>query len=462
MPEQLPWQAEIIERIQWLVKLRWLAVIGAVIVISVASVRLPGVLPTIHLFALNGFIALYNLFFYLYVHEMRGWDQEHLKLRCSTVLIHAQIVLDLLCLTLLLHYSGGIESPFSAYYVLHIIIASILLSRVAAFGYAALATGLYALVAIGESSGILYHVHLAGIVDPDLYRRETYIIAAVFALATTLFFAVYIASSITSQLRQREIELAEARSVCQLRSDELGMANERLQELDKAKTYFLLTVTHELRAPVAAIQSYIDLILQGYVEADKQREVLQRSRNRTAELLELIADLLQMARVREMDAHRVELEQVSLATTMKEVLALLQGQADEKGQTVKTYVQSNLPAVQGREDHLKLIWTNLISNAIKYTPDEGQINIRIERNSDKGWVIGSVKDTGIGIPPDSLSRVFEEFYRTDEAKQMSARGTGLGLSITKRLIETYGGKIDVQSEMGKGTKFTFSMRAADD
>ncbi len=460
MRGQLPWQAEIIDRIKWLVKLRWLAVIGTVVAISVASWRLPGVLPLTQLFALNGFIALYNVFFYLYAHEMRVWDQEDLKLRCATVLVHAQIILDLLCLTLLLHYSGGIESPFFAYYVLHIILASILLSRLASFGYAALAVGLYSLIALGEYSGALHHIHLVSIVDPDLYRRETYIAAAIFALASTLSFAVYIASSITSQLRQREIELAEARNVCELRSDELAQANEKLKELDKAKTLFLLTVTHELRAPVAAIQSYLDLILQGYIEEEKQKEVLQRSRNRTAELLELIADLLQMARVRDLDVHQIEVEKVDMEATMREVLALMQGQADEKAQTIQVYVEPNLPAVQGREDHLKLIWTNLISNAIKYTPEKGRIDIRIERNADERFIVGSVQDTGIGIPSEALSRVFEEFYRTDEAKQMSARGTGLGLSITKRLIETYGGNIEVESELGKGTKFTFRMQRA--
>jgi len=460
MRGQLPWQAEIIDRIKWLVKLRWLAVIGTVVAISVASWRLPGVLPLTQLFALNGFIALYNVFFYLYAHEMRVWDQEDLKLRCATVLVHAQIILDLLCLTLLLHYSGGIESPFFAYYVLHIILASILLSRLASFGYAALAVGLYSLIALGEYSGALHHIHLVSIVDPDLYRRETYIAAAIFALASTLSFAVYIASSITSQLRQREIELAEARNVCELRSDELAQANEKLKELDKAKTLFLLTVTHELRAPVAAIQSYLDLILQGYIEEEKQKEVLQRSRNRTAELLELIADLLQMARVRDLDVHQIEVEKVDMEATMREVLALMQGQADEKAQTIQVYVEPNLPLVQGREDHLKLIWTNLISNAIKYTPEKGRIDIRIERNADERFIVGSVQDTGIGIPSEALSRVFEEFYRTDEAKQMSARGTGLGLSITKRLIETYGGNIEVESELGKGTKFTFRMQRA--
>ena len=109
--EHLPWRAELIDRIYWLVKLRWLAVLGTVVVVCVASVRLPGVLPVIHLLALSGLIALYNLFFYLYAHEIRVWTDADKKLKCATILVHAQIILDLLSLTLLLHYSGGGGKP---------------------------------------------------------------------------------------------------------------------------------------------------------------------------------------------------------------------------------------------------------------------------------------------------------------------------------------------------------------
>lgn len=458
--EHLPWRAELIDRIYWLVKLRWLAVLGTVIVICVASVRLPGVLPIIHLLALSGLIALYNLFFYLYAHEIRAWTDSDRKLKCATILVHAQITLDLLSLTLLLHYSGGVESPFFAYYVLHIILASILLSRLATLLYACMATFFYAMMVILESTGVVAHIHLAGILDPELYRRETYIAAAIFALASTLFFAVYIASSITSQLRERERELAEARNQCQIRSDALAEANQKLQELDQAKTRFLLTVTHELRAPVAAIQSFLDLILQGYVEPERVNDVLQRSRNRTAELLDLIADLLQMARVRELDTQHVQIEPVDMAAVMEEVYALLRGEAEEKEQVIDINVAPKLPPVSANEDHLKVIWTNLISNAIKYTPANGQIHIRIERNSDRRFVIGSVRDTGIGINAESLPHIFEEFFRTDEAKEVSARGTGLGLSITKRLVETYGGHMEVHSESGKGSTFSFTLPVA--
>jgi two-component system phosphate regulon sensor histidine kinase PhoR len=256
-------------------------------------------------------------------------------------------------------------------------------------------------------------------------------------------------------LRHRERELAEANLMCEFRSGELVDANQQLRNLDEMKTRFLRTVTHELRAPVAAIQNYLDLILQGYVKEEKQKEILERSRKRTEGLLELIADLLQMARIKEMDAQRVETEKVDMVSTMQEVLEFLRGEAEEKDQTIDVHLQPHLPLVEAREDHLQAIWTNLLSNAIKYTPDGGKIDIAI--GVDNGFVKGDVQDSGIGISAESLPNIFEEFFRTDEAKAMTTRGTGLGLSITKYLTETYGGTIEVQSELGTGSTFTFRL-----
>ena len=111
--------------------------------------------------------------------------------------------------------------------------------------------------------------------------------------------------------------------------------------------------------------------------------------------------------------------------------------------------------MEASQDHLQAIWTNLLSNAIKYTPDGGKIDIAI--GVDNGFVKGDVQDSGIGISAESLPNIFEEFFRTDEAKAMTTRGTGLGLSITKYLTETYDGTIEVQSEPGKGSTFTFRL-----
>lgn len=459
MDEHLPWRAELIDRIRWLVQLRWMAVVGTLGAIIVADARLPGVLPLIPLLALTGFVAVYNIFFYLYAFELRAWLDQHLRLRAATWLVHGQIILDLTCLTLLLHYSGGVESPFAVYYVLHVILASILLARTASFLTAILAIGMYSVLVFAEYAGVVAHHPLVGILDPDMYRRETYILGAVFALATVLLFAAYVASSITRNLRQRERELDKARRDLQARTDDVTAANRKLQELDKAKTLFLLTVTHELRAPVAAIQSYLDLILQGYVAPDRQQQVLHRCRERAAELLALIGDLLQLARIRELDKRKVQAQPVDVAALMVEVAELFRGEAEEKRIELKVHPTTGHRAIAAADpDHVKVIWTNLISNAIKYTPSGGRVTINL-RCKD-GTVTGIVRDTGIGISAEALPHVFDEFFRTEEAKATVSCGTGLGMSITKRLIEMYGGKIEVQSRAGRGTTFTFSLPEA--
>jgi signal transduction histidine kinase len=329
MNEHLPWRAELIDRIRWLVQLRWFAVVGTFGAISVAAIRLPGVLPLAHLYGLTSFIAFYNLLFALYARRERTLDDQGVRLRAATLLVHGQIVLDLLCLTLLLHYSGGAENPFATYYVLHIVLASILLSRLACFVYAGLAAMLYSLMVLLEYYQRVGHVYLSSIVDPNMFPRETYLLVAVFALATALLFAAYIASSITRQLRRREMELQATRLALQTYSMDLLKANAQLQELDRTKTRFLLTVTHELRAPVAAIQSYLDLILNGYVAPEKQHGMLQRSRQRTGELLDLIAELLQLAQIRDLDVRRLETKPVDVSTVMNDMLELFRGEAEE-------------------------------------------------------------------------------------------------------------------------------------
>jgi signal transduction histidine kinase len=167
----------------------------------------------------------------------------------------------------------------------------------------------------------------------------------------------------------------------------------------------------------------------------------------------LIADLLQLARIRELDVRRVETQSVDVVAMMREMLDLFRGEAEEKRLSITASSPGPIPAtVAANADHVKIIWTNLISNAIKYTPAGGHIAIAV--GSDGRDVTACVEDSGIGIAAESLPHVFDEFYRTDEAKAVAARGTGLGLSITRRLVELYGGHIEVQSQLGKGSTFT--------
>lgn len=253
--------------------------------------------------------------------------------------------------------------------------------------------------------------------------------------------------------RRRLVRESRRMQALEAEAQELARAKEELERLDKMKSAFMLTVAHELRAPVAAIQGYLRLILDGYADPQKQHEVLERSVQRASELLALIEDLLLLARVK--DAAPAEKRTlVPVGDVLKQAADLLQVEAAKKNLAFSVQADAN-PAVWATRDHIRQLWTNLISNAIRYTPEGGQVSVSLTVRGDV--VEGVVEDTGIGIAQEDLPRIFDEFYRTRTAKEMVSGGTGLGLPIVKRIVETYGGSIRVESEVGKGSRFTFTL-----
>jgi two-component system sensor histidine kinase/response regulator len=236
-------------------------------------------------------------------------------------------------------------------------------------------------------------------------------------------------------------------------AEELARLKRELEQLDEVKSQLMLKVAHELRAPVAAVQSYINLIVAGYVSQNEMKPTLQRVQQRLQEMLDLIADLLELARLKQAgDQVVAEASPQNVAQILKEVCDLFREQAQEKRQSFQVDIMDH-PVMTANRDHLKQIWTNLISNAIKYTPEGGRVAVTLQANNDK--VIGVVEDTGIGIAPQDMPHLFQEFFRTDEAKASGAIGTGLGLSIVKQIVDSYGGELKVTSRPGQGSRFTF-------
>jgi signal transduction histidine kinase len=262
-----------------------------------------------------------------------------------------------------------------------------------------------------------------------------------------------------NQGMERRTLSMQSQRLAQLEAQAQALAREKaqLQHLDKVKSAFTLTVAHELRAPVAAIQSYLRLILDGYIAPEDQRHYLERAERRAEAQLELITDLLDLARLQDPDL-RVEIESVSLEDVLNEVLDAMAANAGEKEIEVTREVEDGLPSVQINPRHAKQLWNNLISNAIKYTPKGGKVRVSLQQLD--GELVGAVEDTGIGIPQDEIGMIFEEFFRAKAAKAETQMGTGLGLSIVKRILETYGGSIELESEPGKGSTFRFHLPVA--
>jgi two-component system sensor histidine kinase/response regulator len=224
-------------------------------------------------------------------------------------------------------------------------------------------------------------------------------------------------------------------------------------ELEEARSAYMRKVAHELRAPIAAIRSFLTVILQGYATPEKTREWQQRAAERSDDLLRLVDDLLNLARLSDPKATSAP-EMVSVEEILKDVLALHAPEAEEKGIRLRVEPQ-RCGMILADPLHIKQLWTNLLSNAIKYTPPGGQVTVRLFL--ERGTIVGVVKDTGIGIAEEDLPHLFEEFYRTEQAKALTQHGTGLGLSIVKQIVQQYGGRVTVESELGRGTQFTFRL-----
>jgi signal transduction histidine kinase len=224
------------------------------------------------------------------------------------------------------------------------------------------------------------------------------------------------------------------------------------KERDEMKSNFVRLVSHELRAPLAAIQQQHSVILDGLAGGltDKQRELLGRAREKIEGLLDLINDLLDVARIE--SGHAVQ-QQVPLQ--LEAILAgttrLMRAKAQAQGITLKLLLPPELPEVLADVRGMEEVFTNLIGNAIKYSPEGGEVTVSAEAQGD--FLEVRVTDKGIGIEPEEIPKIFEQFYRVKHPKTRHVIGTGLGLPIVKGIVEAHRGWVTVESTPGKGSTF---------
>ncbi len=217
----------------------------------------------------------------------------------------------------------------------------------------------------------------------------------------------------------------------------------------------LLQLAHELRSPLAAIQSCLDMVLQGYTKDNPKLmdDLVSNARNRAAAMLDQVNDFLRLGAVRYGEFKR-RVQPVQLANIVERLVPEMRVRARWRGVDLCVEIADPLPCVRATHEDMEHLLANLLSNAVKYTEAGGSVTVRLWATENE--VIGSVQDTGVGIAPEDLPKIFDEFYRGQNAREMDANGTGLGLSIVKRVTELYGGRISVQSQVHQGSTFTFA------
>lgn len=226
-----------------------------------------------------------------------------------------------------------------------------------------------------------------------------------------------------------------------------------MERVEAAKSRFIHVATHELRSPIAVAQSLIRNVVRGYAGplTDQQKDLFARISARLDFLEHLVNDLLDLAASRAPELAEEE-GPVAVNSSVGRAVLLLMPRAEEKGVALTVQPCCEELAVWATEEGLDRIFVNLVENGIKYTPPGGRVTVSLGRDGDWVWV--RVADTGIGIPPEAMPHLFEEFYRAPNARAVNAVGTGLGLAIVKELVERYRGRIEVESQVGKGTTFT--------
>jgi len=606
-------EAELVSSVAWLIRLRWIAGVGVLVGTWFVQEVFRLQAATGPLFAIGAGILIYNLLFFL-VERRLTRDAAHSA--DFTRLATGQAILDWLAMTLLIHYSGGVESPAILFFIFHIIIASIFFQASTAFAFALLAAGLLAGTVLLELFGILSHRAVDGLLEQPLYQNHLYVIAVIFFFTSTALISAYLASSIQKRLRQREEEVVRlserlrlatnrlqalndgARTIsstldlpqvlnllvkstveamgvraCSIRllgengrrlepvavyglsqaylnkgpvdakgnplarqvlageivnipdarnsqllqypeearqegirsvlsapligkdgplgiirayaveparfneedeaflsaiaaqgsiAIENALAYRAVEALDASKGQFIRIITHELRSPVSVIRSLLRTITGGYAGevSAQQRDLIERAIRRSDFLQKLIDDLLELAAGKTAVKGHESLEPIPLEEVVQKVIKRFEVPAREKRLKIEWHDETGerKPCVMATQEGIDRIVNNLISNAVKYTPEEGCVAVKLAASNAEARLI--VQDTGIGIPEDALPHLFEEFFRAPNAKAVEQQGTGLGLTIIKDYVNRFGGRVAVQSTLGKGTQFTVTLPLA--
>ena len=604
---RLPLEAELIARVSWLILLRWVAAAAVISLTLIAKHLLSFTIPWVELCLIGVAILAYNLVFTWRLRLLRG--NHSASIQTFSHFAALQILLDWLALTLVVHYTGGIESPALSYFIFNAIVASILLRRRTSFLLAAIGVVLVVGLALLEFWGVVPHRPIPEFHDPRL-QGPWFLAAGLGFFVSAILVSIYLATSITGEMVRRTRELAELKQnledayqkmrtlyetsravnsslnlsqvlstivrqateamgvkassirlldeerrflevsaayglsdayltkgkvdpqrgemdrlalqgkavalldatidprfqypeearkegICSVLSVPMMLLDQaigvlrvytsevrhftqeeteflmalasqgaaaiqnarayrQLQELEEAKSRFIFAVTHELKAPVAAVQSQLAVLQGGYAGKlnERQQVLIDRAARRMARLQELLRDLLALGALKDrLPTHRKT--ELNLAHTVRRVAEVIQAEAEARGIMLTLDLpETPLPFPAIEEDMLRLLG-NLLENAVKYTPSGGKVSLALKASESQITIV--VSDTGIGISPEAMPHIFDEFYRATNVKELGTEGTGLGLSLVKRIVDLYQGQVHVESELGRGTTFTVTL-----
>jgi signal transduction histidine kinase len=443
-------------RLRWFIRLRWLFVLAALAALALERVLRPEAVLPRGLPAIILILALVNLMWMLVPHvllrQMRaGEADQQAGARGAILFANAQVAVDLLLLTGIVRYTGGIESPLVLFYLFHMAICSLLLSPWNAMLQGVWALALCSALCVGELAGWI-SPHYTFLRSPEtqstLFADSMYAVSVLVIVSCGIVGTLYFTLHIAAWIRQREDQLRRA-------NEALRQSQQAVQDLQVRRSQFMRTAAHQLKSPLTGIHTLAGLVRDGVVPAEGAAGTCERIIRRCTEAIEHVTELLTLARVQEADPQRHQEARADVNQIVMQECRRQSSVAERKQIELSCRVpQGSELAVQVDPTDLAHCVGNLIDNAIKYTTGPGSVTVTVEREKDFASV--TVQDTGMGIDPATQQEMFDAYRRGNNALAAGISGSGLGLTIVREVVEQAGGRVTVRSRPGEGS--TFSVR----
>lgn len=422
------WQS-IRRRNLWFIKLRYATVvILALFLITyrvILSIELSSTQVNVLIF-ITSFILLYNVSLHYFrrflKHDSNAFNPLHLSI--------IQMILDLSMLLILIYYSGGVESPLIFFLIFHMIVGSLILPGIIIYSFALAVLISFWGITVGEYLGILEHYHIEGFIPFHLHKDFNYVLSVNIVFAMVIIITVVLANNIARQLYQKE--------------QQLYSYIEKLNQAEKEKTKYILGLVHEIKSPLTALHSYLDLVLQKFLGPldETVEDKLRRAKRRSDEALELINIVLKVSQMKLMG--KISEEEFDMLELLKSVIRKYDQFASSKSVQIHLIDERKIHcSLKGDQFLILIAFSNLLGNAIKYNYENGKVEIKLY-NKEKTCFV-EFCDNGPGIPKDEQEKIFEDFFRASNIRKMVTDGAGLGLSFVKEIIEKHNGTITLQS-----------------
>ena len=395
-------------------------------------------------FFIAGLLVASNTVFILHIMKMRKLGKnESIMLN-----IWAQIITDLIILTGVVHFAGSLDTYISFAYIFHIVLACIFFSYKHSFFITLFASLLFVSCVMLEEFEIIpaASIYLDGALRDKISQNMIGPVINLVSALSVWFIVWYLASHLSALFWEREYDLVET--------------NARLKQFQAEKTRHMLRTTHELKAPFASIHANTQLLLKGYCGTipEKAIEILNKISIRCNRLTNEILEMLQIASLESANKESLRWTEVDIADILKWCLTQVQPLANERMVKFKKSIKSAY--FFAVEDYMKLLFSNILSNAVNYSHKDGVVRVKCRQKPGKDVEI-IIEDEGIGIQKEKLPNIFKEYYRTGEASKHNEGSSGLGLYIVKNVAQFHNIRIQVASELGVGTKFTVSLPSSE-